>query len=161
VLWEYRVVEQRYDAVMEVVRDGRTVTEVAERWGVSRQSVYAWLDRYAAGGLEGLADRSHRPRSCPHQIPAAVEVRICELRRRHPDWGPRRLHHELGRDGLRPLPSRSAIYRALVRQRLIEPVARRRRKADYRRWERDRPMELWQLDVMGGSGWPMAVSSRS
>ena len=150
MLWEYRVVEQRYDAVMEVVRDGRTVTEVAERWGVSRQSVYAWLDRYAAGGLEGLADRSHRPRSCPHQIPAAVEVRICELRRRHPDWGPRRLHHELGRDGCQPLPSRSAIYRALVRQRLIEPVARRRRKADYRRWERDRPMELWQLDVMGG-----------
>jgi hypothetical protein len=87
VLWEYRVVEQRYDAVMEVVRDRRTVTEVAERWGVSRQSVYAWLDRYAAGGLEGLADRSHRPRSCPHQIPVAVEVRICGLRRRHPDWG--------------------------------------------------------------------------
>ena len=53
MLWEYRVVEQRYDAVMEVVRDGRTVTEVAERWGVSRQSVYAWMDRYAAGGLEG------------------------------------------------------------------------------------------------------------
>jgi transposase InsO family protein len=144
------VVEQRYDAVMEVVRDGRTVTEVAERWGVSRQSVYAWMDRYAAGGLEGLADRSHRPRSCPHQIPAEVEVRICELRRRHPDWGPRRLHHELGRDGLEPVPSRSAIYRTLVRQRLIEPVTRRRRRADYRRWERDRPMELWQLDVMGG-----------
>jgi transposase InsO family protein len=144
------VVEQRYDAVMAVVRDGRTVTEVAERWGVSRQSVYAWMDRYAAGGLEGLADRSHRPRSCPHQIPAEVEVRICELRRRHPDWGPRRLHHELGRDGLEPVPSRSAIYRTLVRQRLIEPVTRRRRRADYRRWERDRPMELWQLDVMGG-----------
>jgi transposase InsO family protein len=108
------------------------------------------MDRYAAGGLEGLADRSHRPRSCPHQIPAEVEVRICELRRRHPDWGPRRLHHELGRDGLEPVPSRSAIYRTLVRQRLIEPVTRRRRRADYRRWERDRPMELWQLDVMGG-----------
>ena len=86
-LWEYRVVEQRYDAVMEVVRDGRTVTQVAERWGVSRQSLYSWLGRYQAGGLEGLADRSHRPRRCPHQIPVAVEVRICELRRRHPDWG--------------------------------------------------------------------------
>jgi transposase len=96
---------------------------VAERWGVSRQSVYAWMDRYAAGGLEGLAERSHRP----HQIPAAVEARIGELRRRHPDWGPRRLRHELGRDGVQPLPSRSAIYRSLVRQQLVEPVARRRR----------------------------------
>jgi transposase len=150
VLWEYRVVEQRYDAVMEVLGEGRTVTEVAERWGVSRQSLYSWLGRYHAGGLEGLADRSHRPRRYPQQIPVAVEVRICELRRRHPDWGPRRLAHELGRDGLEPVPSRSAIYRTLVRQRLIEPVARRRRRAEYRRWERDRPMELWQLDVMGG-----------
>jgi transposase len=54
---------------MEVVRDGRTVTEVAERWGVSRQSVYAWMDRYAAGGLEGLADRSHRPAAAPIRSP--------------------------------------------------------------------------------------------
>lgn len=150
VLGEYRVVEQRYDAVIEVLRDGQTVTEVAERWGVSRQSLHAWINRYAAGGLEALADRSHRPRHCPHQTTARTEARICELRRRHPDWGPRRLHHELGRDGLDPVPSRSAIYRTLVRYRLIEPVARRRRRADYRRWERDRPMELWQLDVMGG-----------
>ncbi len=71
MLWEYRVVEQPYDAVMEVVRDGRMVTEVAERWGVSRQSVYAWMDRYAAGGLEGLADRSHRPVAAPIRSPAA------------------------------------------------------------------------------------------
>jgi hypothetical protein len=84
------------------------------------------MDRYAAAGLEGLAERSHRPRSCPHQIWVEVEARICELRRRHPGWGPRRLHHELGRDGLGPVPSRSAIYRALVRHRLIEPVTRRR-----------------------------------
>jgi hypothetical protein len=52
VLWEYRVVEQRYDAVMEVLRDGRTVTEVAERWGISRQRLYSWLGRYQASGLE-------------------------------------------------------------------------------------------------------------
>ena len=150
MLGEYQVVEQRYDAVMEVLRDGLAVTEVAERWGISRQSLHVWINRYAAGGLEGLADRSHRPRHCPHQTTAQTQARICELRRRHPDWGPRRLHHELGRDGLDPVPSRSAIYRTLVRHGLIEPVARRRRRGDYRRWERDRPMELWQLDVMGG-----------
>jgi transposase-like protein len=87
VLGEYRVVEQRYDAVMEVLRDGLAVTEVAERWGISRQSLHAWINRYAAGGLEALADRSHRPRHCPHQTTAQTQARICELRRRHPDWG--------------------------------------------------------------------------
>ena len=73
---ELSVAEQRYQAVLAVIGEGGTVTEVAGRWGVSRQSVHSWLARYEAGGLEGLADRSHRPSSCPHQMAAAVEVRL-------------------------------------------------------------------------------------
>jgi Helix-turn-helix domain len=60
VLLELTVVEQRFNAVMEVLRDGLKVVEVAERYGVSRQAVHGWLRRYA-GGLDALADRSHRP----------------------------------------------------------------------------------------------------
>jgi transposase len=136
--------------VMEVLRDGLTVIEVAERYGVSRQTVHGWLGRSAAGGLEALADRSHRPDSRPHQMPATVEAHLCELRRRHPQWGQRRLAHELARGGIDPPPGLTSIYRALVRNGLIQARARRRPKAAWRRWERARPMELWQLDVMGG-----------
>ena len=50
----------------------------------------------------------------------------------------------------RPLPGRSSVHRCLVRHRLIEPQKRRRKREDYRRWERLRAMELWQMDVMGG-----------
>jgi transposase len=149
VLLELTVAEQRVNAVMEVLRDGLTVTEVADRYGVSRQAVHSWLGRYRSGGLEALADRSHRPNSCPHQMPAAVEACLCELRRRHPGWGQRRLAHELARDGVDPPPGLTSIYRALVRNGLIQPRPRQRPKADYRRWERPRPMELWQLDIMG------------
>jgi hypothetical protein len=35
-------------------------------------------------GLEGLADRSHRPSGCPHQMPASVEAAVLELRRERP-----------------------------------------------------------------------------
>jgi transposase InsO family protein len=150
MLLELTVVEQRFNAVMEVLRDGLKVIEVADRYGVSRQTVHGWLRRYAAGGLDALADRSHRPDSCPHQMPAAVEARICELRRHHPGWGQRRLAHELARGGIDPPPGLTSIYRALVRNGLIQPKARRRPKAAWRRWERARPMELWQMDVMGG-----------
>ncbi len=142
--------EQRYQAVLAVVQDGWKVTEVAERLGVSRQSVHAWIARYEAGGLAALADRSHRPTHCPHQVAAGVEAEICELRRLHPGWGPRRLEHELARGGTDPVPSRSAIYRCLVRHRLIELRRRRKRREEFRRWERERPMELWQMDVMSG-----------
>ena len=150
MLLELSVVEQRYDAVMEVLRDGLSVTEVADRYGVSRQSVHAWIARYEQGGLGALADRSHRPTSCPHQIAPAIEAQICELRRIHPDWGPRTLVHHLERMGIEPVPARATVYRVLIRNHLIEPRRRRKRKADFRRFERSKPMELWQADIMGG-----------
>jgi transposase InsO family protein len=126
------------------------VVEVARRLGVSRQSVHNWIARYEGGGLGALADRSHRPASCPHQTPPELEARICELRREHPGWGPRRIEHQLARAGIEPVPSRSSIYRCLRRHGLIELRRRRKRREEFRRFERDRPMQLWQMDVMGG-----------
>ena len=114
-------VEQRYRAVL-AVQAGDRVTEVAWQLGVSRQSVHAWLARYAESGLAGLEDRSHQPFVCPHQMPPAVEAELCELRRQHPGWGPARLAYLLAKRGVQPAPSRSAVYRALIRQRLVEPA---------------------------------------
>jgi transposase InsO family protein len=147
---EMSVAEQRYQAVLAVIGDGRTVQDVADQWRVSRQTVHAWLARYEAEGLDGLADRSHRPGWCPHQMPAEVEALALELRRSRPYWGPRRLARELGKRGVDPLPSESAVYRALVRAGVVEGRPRRRRRESWKRWERSRPMELWQLDVVGG-----------
>ena len=64
--------------------------------------------------------------------------------------GPRRIVYELGRQGVAPVPSESAVYRALVRLNLIEASGRRRRDRKWKRWERGVPMELWQMDVVGG-----------
>jgi transposase len=141
--------EQRYRAVLEVLEEGTPVTEVARRYGVARQTVHEWLARYAGGGLGGLADRSSRPGSCPHQMVPETGARIAGLRRAHPGWGPSRIRWELERAGVVPVPGRSAVYRALVRHGLVVPGKRKRRREDYRRWERGRAMELWQMDVMG------------
>lgn len=146
---ELGVVEQRYQAVLEVL-GGATVTDVARRYGVARQTVHGWLRRYASQGLAGLVDRSSKPASCPHQTPAEVEARIVEMRRAHPGWGPRTIGYYLEREGMDPVPSRSSIYRALVRHNLVDPQQRRKRRSDYKRWERARAMELWQMDITGG-----------
>ena len=71
------------------------------------------------------------------------------MRRDHPGWGPSRILWELERAGVVPLPGRSAVYRALIRHGLVDPKKRKRRREDYRRWERSRAMQLWQMDVMG------------
>src|SRR3981081_3776163 len=67
-----------------------------------------------------------------------------------PFWGPPRLALELARKGVTPAPSASAIYRCLLRAGVIQPVPRRWRREDWKRWERGAAMELWQLDVVGG-----------
>lgn len=150
MLGELSVVEQRYQAVREVL-DGARIVDVAVRYGVDRRTVHRWLVRYANGGLGALADRSSKPDRCPHQIPPEVEAMVVALRRAHPGWGPRTILNQLRRR-LDDPPSRSSIYRALVRHRLIDPKPRRRQRDEYKRWERSRAMELWQMDVMGGVG---------
>ena len=148
MLVELSVMEQRYHAVMEVV-SGAPVSEVARRYGVSRQAVYGWLGRYECDGLTGLADHSHRPRYQPRQLDAGIEALICQWRGAHPRWGPRRLLFELGKAKVAPVPSRSTIYRVLVRHGLVPARKRKRRRQDYKRWQREEPMQLWQLDVTG------------
>jgi transposase InsO family protein len=148
-LIELTVVEQRYRAVL-TVQSGVPVVEVAAEVGVSRQTLHTWLRRYRSEGLAGLADRSHRPEWCPHQVGPEVEALVCELRRSHPRWGPKRLAFELDRRFEVVVPSEATVYRILVRHGLIDPKARRRKRSDYRRWERDSPMVLWQLDIVGG-----------
>jgi transposase InsO family protein len=150
MLVELSVVEQRYQAVLAVIRDGVAVVEGARRFDVSRQAVHRWLRWYEDQGLPGLVDRSHRPPRCSHQMDPGIEVWVLEARRRNPEWGPRRLVHEASRAGLDPVPSRSGIYRALKRAGLIDRQGRRRRDAKFKRWERGGAMELWQMDVVGG-----------
>src|SRR3989440_3892439 len=147
---EKSVTEQRYDAVLGVISEGRTVIEVASQWGVSRRTLHRWLARYEANGLEGLPDRSHRLERCPHQMPTEVEVLVLELRRAHRYWGARRLALELMRKRVTPAPSKSSVYRCLVRAGVIEPDKRHHRKEIWKRWERGGPMELWQMDLVGG-----------
>jgi transposase InsO family protein len=148
MLVELGLVEQRLKAVHEVL-DGATVTDVATRNGVTRQTVHTWLRRYASSGVAGLVDKTSKPESCPHQMSPVVEARIVEMRRTHPGWGPRTIRTHLAREGATPLPGRSSIYRALIRHRLLEPTPRKRSRSDYKRWERSKSMELWQMDIVG------------
>ena len=89
------------------IGDGWSVAATAESMNVSRQTAHKWWRRYLAEGVEGLVDRSSRPRSCPHQTPARVERRIVDLRRSR-RLGPARLAPIVG------VPA-STVHRVLVR----------------------------------------------
>ncbi len=160
MLTDLSMVEQRYQAVREALDTEATITDVATRYGVDRTTLHRWLLRYADLGMGALANQSSKPGRCPHQITPTIEARIVSLRKAQPGWGPRTILNKLRKE-LDQVPSRSAIYRCLVRHRLIEPKTRKRRRDDYIRWERSRSMELWQMDVMGsvylGDGTQLSV----
>ena len=129
--------------------DGSPVSEVAIRYGVSRQSVYSWKARHAAAGIDGLREASRRPRTSPSRLAAETEALVCELWRAHPRWGARRIAFEVAQRGVAAAPSRAIAHRVLVRNAIVTPQAQQH-KRKYRRWQRETPMALWQLDLVGG-----------
>ena len=141
-------VEHRYRAVLEV-RAGSPVVEVALRYGASRQSVYAWKARFERDGIVGLEDQSRRPHHSPHRLAAEIEALVCELRRAHRRWGARRLVFELARRSVSPVPSQATVHRALVRNGLVTGQEQHHPRK-YKRWQRETPMHLWQMDLVGG-----------
>lgn len=141
------VLDERRELVLAVTAGEGGVSEVSRRYGVSRQTAYKWLARARLEGEAGLEDRSRRPRVSPRRTPAEMEERVCELRRRHPAWGGRKLHHRLKALGVAGVPSPSAITDILGRNELLR--ADRRLKRDWQRFEAQRPNEIWQMDFKG------------
>lgn len=127
-------------------RHGLTVTEVCRRYGISRKTYYVYRARYRAEGVEGLAQRSRRPKTSPRQTPAEVEAMVIELRLARPRWGARKIRAGLLRRGLIGVPAVSTVHAILRRAGLIGEQGHRRRLA-LRRFERPVPNDLWQIDA--------------
>jgi transposase InsO family protein len=71
------------------------------------------------------------------------------MRREHPRWGARRICYELGLQGVGRVPARATVHRVLARNGMISGQLQHHRRR-YRRWQRQAPMHLWQLDIVGG-----------
>jgi putative transposase len=107
-----------------------TMTELCDRFSVSRKTGYKWLRRAEAEGWVGLEDRSRRPHSCPWQTAQEVEQAIVEARVAHPAWGPVKILESLEKQ--RPqlsLPAPSTAGKLLDQWNL---VTRRRSRRFWR-----------------------------
>jgi putative transposase len=129
-----------------------SMTDLCARYGISRKTGYKWLDRYDAQGRAGLQDRSHAPQACPHKIAAEVARAICEGRRTHPSWGPRKLLRWLRRHqpGL-ALPAISTAGDLLAREGLVQKRVRRPRHQHpgVVAAVTQQPNDLWTSDFKG------------
>ena len=123
MLVELGLVEQRYQAVLEVLNDGATVTDVARRYGVAAPDGARVVAPLRGRGA-GRVGRSQLAGRCRARIrwPPELEARIVEMRRAHPGWGPRTILFWLDRDGVSPLPGRTSVERCLIRHGLVDPA---------------------------------------
>src|SRR6266705_1039333 len=100
--------DQRTQFIADHLRETQTITELCDRYGVSRKTGYKWIDRYLRLGPAGLEERSRRPHRAPNQTADEIGAAILEARHRHPVWGGKKLRALLQRRHPRwTLPRRS------------------------------------------------------
>ena len=122
------VSEQRQRFLKDYRLSYYSVTELAERFSISRKTAHKWINRYKEHGQRGFHERSRRPHVCPWQTDAAIVEELVALRKAHPHWGPRKLLDLMHRrHPQRKLPAVSTGARILARQGLVKPRQRHRR----------------------------------
>jgi len=136
--------------VTAVLVEGRSKSEVARTYGLSRRWVITLVQRYQALGDAGLEPRSRRPKRSPQRTPIAVENEIIEIRKTLAKAG-----HEAGaatiafhlqrRHGT--TPAVSTIWRILSDRGFVTPQPHKRPKSSYVRFEAAQPNERWQGDM--------------
>lgn len=136
--------------VTAVLVEGRSKSEVARDYGVSRRWVITLVQRYLAEGEAGLAPRSRRPRSSPSRIAGSVEDEIIKIRKDLDKHG-----HEAGAATIAAhltrrhgsAPAVSTIWRILSARGFVTPQPHKRPKASYLRFAAEQPNERWQADI--------------
>ena len=127
--------------------EGReTVSNLCQKYGVSRKTGYKWINR-AAEGLQ-LCDQSRRPHQQPSKTAEDIAQRIIQMRLAHPAWGGKKIRAVLESAGVEGLPSDKTCCNILKRNGLIDPAESAKHTA-FQRFERHHCNEMWQTDFKG------------
>ncbi len=118
-------VDERVRFITEVNQTQDSFAALCRRFGISRKTGYKWCDRYEEFGPSGLEERRPIAQSCPHKTTDALVAALIELRKEHPNWGPKKLKARLEALGLEDVPAASTIGDALKRHGLVRPRRRR------------------------------------
>jgi transposase InsO family protein len=152
--------------VITAVRiEGRSKSEVARDYGVSRVWVQKLVHRFDAEGEAAFEPRSRRPHASPHAVDADTEDVIIRLRKELSkqglDAGAETIAAHLAREasagGGRPaIPAVSTIWRILSRRGFVRPQPQKRPRSSWRTFCADQPNERWQADI---THWRLADGS--
>jgi transposase InsO family protein len=148
------VMEQKLEFVHLAIHERSNISDLCQRYGITRKTGYKWITRYKMGGVDGLADLSRRPHHSPFQTSTEIENYICNIRRENQEWGSKKIYRILKDQKEEAIykhstiPSKSTITSILKRNGLINEEYSEKAK-HYQRFEYEHPNELWQMDFKG------------
>jgi transposase InsO family protein len=131
--------------------EGRTKSEVAREYGISRFWVQQLAKRFESEGATAYLPRSRRPHTSPHAVDVEVEDQIIRLRKtltkKGLDAGAETIAAHLAAAGVQPVPAVSTIWRILSRRGFVAPQPQKRPRSSWKRFCADQPNERWQADI--------------
>src|SRR3954467_978536 len=150
---ERRSMDLRREFVLAAAAPGANISQLCREFGISRNNGHKWLRRYKHEGEAGLEDRNRRPLSGPGTNGETV-LRLIELRRQYPKWGPKKLQTLLLRQRNQvDVPTVKTIARILDRagESRVRKARRRLRLVlrDHERLEAKAPNDVWTVDFKG------------
>lgn len=148
---ETNAMEQRRSFVIDYESGQWSMSELCERYRITRPTGYKWVERVEVEGEAGLAERSRAPRGCPHETPERVVRLLLEARQGY-GWGAKKLLQVLSKRHPRlAWPARSTVNAILDRHGKLRKNRRRRK------WKHpgaaalatERPNQVWPADFKG------------
>jgi transposase InsO family protein len=144
--------EEKLRFILEYETGEESMTELCQRYDLSRETGYLTLRRYRALGISGLLPQSHAVHRHHNQTSEEIEQKVLELRQAHMRWGPRKLKRILERDEPgRNWPAASTIGALLKREGLVITRKKRLRTTPYTEplAHADGPNQVWCADFKG------------
>jgi transposase InsO family protein len=148
---ETNVADERLQFVQDFASGHWCMSELCERYQVTRPTGYKWVARHRAGGDRGLTERSRAPHACPHRTSDEIEALVVAARRQY-GWGAKKLRKVLRtRHPDLAWPARSTLNALLERHHLLRKNRRRRKWAHpgATALQTDHPNQVWPADFKG------------
>jgi len=144
--------EEKLRFVFEYEQGEGTMSELCQRYEISRETGYVWLRRHRQSGVAGLQEQSRAARRHQNQTPEPIERMVLELRQAHMRWGPRKLKRVLERNEPGQVwPAASTIGAVLKREGLVVGRRKRSKTPPYSEplAHADGPNRVWCADFKG------------
>jgi len=129
-----------------------SVTDLSQKYGVSRPTIYKWLKRYKHWGIEGLKEQSRTPKKCPNRTSKKILELMIQEKLKNRKRGPRKVRAQLKRKHPElDLPAVNTIGYWLKKEGLVERRKKRLYVPPYTQpfGECDAPNDIWSIDYKG------------